>query len=80
MDPDLVRQRLQAIMADVFDNPSLAITDNMQASDIEGWDSLTHINLVVATEREFRIRMTVDDVRNLNNVGDLISIVSKKAA
>jgi acyl carrier protein len=80
MDPVLVRPRLQAIMADVFDSPSLVIADNMQASDIAGWDSLTHINLVVAVEREFGIRMTVDDVRNLSNVGDLISVVSKKAA
>lgn len=79
MDATTVRQRLNVIFQDIFDDPSLTVRDSMMAADVEGWDSISHINLVVAVENAFAIRLTTAEVRGLNNVGDLIAIIVKKA-
>ena len=80
MERQIVVSKLNAIFQDIFDDPSLEINDKMTAADVDGWDSLTHINLIVAVEKEFKIRLTTAEVRGLNNVGDFISLIEKKAA
>jgi len=50
----------------------------MTANDVENWDSLTHIDLIVAIEKEFRVRFTTAEVSGLKNVGELESLVEKK--
>ena len=80
MDRESVIHRLNAIFQDIFDDPSLAVNDAMTASDVEGWDSLSHINLIVAVEKEFRVRFTTAEVRGLNNVGDFVALIVRKAA
>lgn len=80
MDRETVVPRLNAIFEDIFDDPSLKITDEMTAADVEGWDSLSHINLIVAVEKEFKIKLTTAEVRGLNNVGDFVALIAKKAA
>ena len=72
MEISVVQDRLQSIFQDLFDNPDLQITRSTTAADIEDWDSITHIDLIVATEKEFKIKMTTAEVRGLNNVGDFI--------
>jgi acyl carrier protein len=52
----------------------------MTAADVKNWDSLNHIDLIVAVEREFKIRFTTAEVTTLKNVGELISLVDKKRA
>lgn len=49
------RDRVQAIFADVFDDPGFALRDEMTAADVPGWDSLNHINLIVGIETEFGV-------------------------
>jgi len=80
MQREIIVPRLNAVFQDVFDDPSLQVTDPMTAADVEGWESLSHINLIVAVEKEFKIRLTTAEVRNLNNVGDFIALIGKKAA
>ena len=80
MDRNTVKQRLDAVFQDIFDDPSLHVTESMTANDVEGWDSLSHIDLIVAVEKEFRIRLTTAEVRSLNNVGDFMTLVAAKAA
>ncbi|MCU1257588.1 MAG: acpP 1 [Bryobacterales bacterium] len=80
MDRQTLRQRMNAIFQDIFDDPSLQVSDDMTAADVEGWDSLSHINLIVAVEKAFKIKLTTAEVRSLNNVGDFISLVERKAA
>ncbi len=80
MEREKVKQRLNAIFEDVFDDPSLKVSDSMTAADVEGWDSLSHINLIVAVEKDFKIKLTTAEVRGLNNVGDFITLIEKKAA
>jgi acyl carrier protein len=75
-----VRAKLQEIMADTFDLDDLTIADNMTASDIEEWDSLSHIRLVVAIERYFSIRFANSEIEGLTNIGDLVNAITQKAA
>jgi acyl carrier protein len=73
-----VQDRLADTIRDVFDDPTLQINRETTAADVEGWDSLTHINLIVAVEKEFRVRFTTAEVTSLKNVGDLIDAVGRK--
>ena len=73
-----VHTRLTAIFRDVFDDESLVLRDDLTAEDVENWDSLTHINLIVAIEKEFRIRFTTAEVSGLKNVGELEVLVAAK--
>ena len=78
MDQDTLRQRLTTIFRNTFFQPDLVIDDDMTAGDVEGWDSLTHINLILAVEKEFDIALTTRDVRSMKNVGDLMQLIAKK--
>lgn len=69
---------LQEIMADTFDLDSVDITPETTAADIEEWDSLSHIRLIVAIEREFGIKFSNAEIEDMNNVGDLMSAIRKK--
>jgi acyl carrier protein len=70
--------RMQNIFRDVLDEESLELRPDMTAADVEKWDSLTHINLIVAIEREFRVRFSTAEVASLANVGDLAGLIEKK--
>jgi acyl carrier protein len=56
------------------------LRDDLTAADVEGWDSLSHINLIVAVEKEFKIKLTTADIRALTTVGDFIALIARKAA
>ena len=71
-------ERIQEIMADTFDLDDLAITRETTAEDVEEWDSLSHIRLVVAIERKFKIKFTNAEIESLGNVGELVDTVEAK--
>ncbi len=73
-------QRLEAIMRNIFDDDSLSLTRALSADDVEAWDSLAHVHLIVATEKEFKISIPNAAVVSLKNVGDLIDLVDSLAA
>lgn len=75
---EAIQQRLTGIFRTVFDEPDLQLTRAMTAHDVPAWDSLSHITLIVAVEREFRVRFTTAEVAALMNVGDLADQISKK--
>lgn len=80
MTPAEIKAQLTGVFRDVFDNNTLEIFDAMTAKDVEDWDSLNHINLVVAVERSFGVRLTTREVSALEKVGDLIVLLEKKTA
>jgi acyl carrier protein len=80
IDRDIVVQRLTSVFQQTFDDPSLEIHDAMTATDVDDWDSLQHIVLVLAVEREFRIRLNPAEVGKLENVGRMIELLQAKAA
>jgi len=71
-------ERMQAVFRDVFDDEGLVLRDDLTAADVENWDSLTHINLIVGIEREFKVKFTTAEVGSLHNAGDLKALVQKK--
>ena len=73
-----IHQQLTAVFRDVFDNPTIEISDTTTAPDVEGWDSITHVNLIVAVEKAFNITFTTKEVKALANVGDFIALIAKR--
>jgi acyl carrier protein len=73
-----IRDRLQGIFRDVFDDDGIVLFDAMTANDIADWDSLTHISLVVASEKEFKTRFILKEVKALKNVGEFIAMIRQK--
>jgi len=78
-DAEIV-ERLTEIFRDVFDDDSIELRDEMTAADVEEWDSLNHINLIVAVEKSFRVKFTTQEVANLANVGEFIALLKSKLA
>jgi len=70
--------RIEPTFREVFNDPDLIISREMVASDIEAWDSLNHIRLIVAREMELEITFDTDQVAELMNVGELISNIESK--
>lgn len=79
MDRDTVTSRLTDIFRKTFADDTLELHDAMTAEDVKGWDSLNHINLILAAERAFKVRLSTREVKSLKNIGDLIGLLHKKA-
>jgi len=71
-------ERIQKIFREVLDDDGLTLTRETTAADVEDWDSLNHITLIVAVEREFKIKLTTAEIASLKNIGDLEMAVDKK--
>jgi acyl carrier protein len=78
MDSATLIQDLQPIFADVLDQPDLMVTNESSPSNVEGWDSLAQINLLVAIEKRYMIRFSLDELQNLKNVGDMANLIRLK--
>lgn len=74
---DILAQ-LQPIFQDILDQPELVITRESSALNVEDWDSLSHINLVTAVERHFKIKFALGELQDLKNVGDMVDLISAK--
>jgi acyl carrier protein len=75
-----MHDKLQEVFRQVFSNPALVIADEMTAADVSGWDSLTHVRLVVAVEKAFQVRFKVSDLARLRCVGDLKALLAQHPA
>ena len=70
-----VEQSVTEIFRDVFGDDTLEIRPDMTAADVEGWDSLTHVRLLLTIERKFGIRLTASEAARLKTVGDLLDLI-----
>jgi len=73
-----IRERLNVVFQEVFDDDAIEIFDEMTAEDIDEWDSLMHITLVVAVEKEFDVRLNAAEIGKLENVGAMISLLQNR--
>ena len=80
MSREEVFAEVEKIFRDVFDDDSLVITDETNSGDIEDWDSLEHINLVVAMEKRFHMKFNLKEVGKLANVGEMIDLIVRRQA
>ncbi len=70
---------LNEIFREVFDDETLTVGPATTAEDIEDWDSLEHINLVVAVEKKFGVKFNIGEVNGMNNVGEMVETILKRA-
>ncbi len=75
MNRNEVVSKFNEICKDVFENDSLEIFDSMTAEEVEGWDSLSHLSLVSEIMEEFGVNLTLDEINNSKNIGELIDAV-----
>lgn len=78
MDRNEILDRVQDIFKDVFDDENLTIYDTSSSENIGDWDSLNHINLISAIEKEFKIHFALGELELLNNVGEMIDLIMIK--
>ena len=78
MDDTQIYSRLAGVFNDVFDDETIEITPQLAAKDVDGWDSLTHIRLMLSVEKAFKIRFTTAEVGKLENVGDLVALIRER--
>jgi len=78
MDSLEILKEFTEIFKDILDNDKLLLTMDTVAKDIEEWDSLTHIQLIVAIEKHFKIRFLSSEIRRWKNVGEMVDSVSNK--
>lgn len=73
-----VCEQLTPIFREVFDNDAIVVTPVMTAAEVEEWDSLSHIRLMVAIEQAFGIRFTAAEISSFKNVGQLAECIEGK--
>ena len=73
-----IEEKLTQIFRTVFNEPALNITPDTTANDVDGWDSLSHLNMISAVEKEFGVKFKLKDLVKLKNVGDLVRTIEVK--
>jgi acyl carrier protein len=73
-------QELTVIFRESLDNDSLTLTEATTANNVPGWDSITHVLIVVAVEKKFRVKFTAGEIQRLQNVGELAALIRSKQA
>jgi acyl carrier protein len=78
MDKKDVLSQLHPIFHDVLDNEDIVLTEATTANDVEEWDSLSHIQLIVAIEKHFKIKFTSKEMLSWENIGEMIDSIIKR--
>ena len=73
-----ILQDLTDIFRDVFGDDDLVLTPNTTADDVEDWDSFNHINIMVAAEAKFGVKIQTGEIEALKNVGELVALIARK--
>ena len=79
MSEKKIFDRLNVVFREVFDNDEIVVIRETTADDIDDWDSLEHINLIAAVEKEFDIRFKMKEVSSMKNVGEMVDIIASRA-
>lgn len=78
MELNQIMKEVNDIFIDVLDNEDIKLTPETCAKDVEEWDSLNHIQLVVAVEKHFKLRFTTADIQSWKNVGEMCAAIEKR--
>lgn len=78
MERTQIMSEVQDIFRDVLDNEGIVLADTTTADDIEEWDSLTHIQLIVAIEKHFKIKFTSIEILSWQHVGEMVDCINQK--
>jgi acyl carrier protein len=80
MEKSEVLSQVLSVFHDVLDNEEIVLTYETTANDIEEWDSLSHIQLVVAIEKKFKLRFTSKEIQSWKNVGEMLDCIKDKVS
>ena len=75
MEKEEIYEKLNNVFRDIFDDESIVVKPETTSKDIEDWDSLEHINLIVAIEHEFGMKFNMNEVTTMKNVGEMVDII-----
>lgn len=78
MTRENILEKMHPIFLDVFELDEIQLTESLTAKDVDGWDSLTHIQLVVALEKQFGVRFSSTEIQNWENIGAIADAVQSK--
>lgn len=78
MEKSEILKEMQDVFIDVLDNEDIVLTEDTTADDIEEWDSLSHIQLIVGIENHFKIKLTSKEIIECSNVGDMADCIKGK--
>lgn len=79
MTRDQAFDRLEEVFRDVFDDDSITLYEDTTADDIDDWDSIEHITLIAAVEKEFGMRFSMGEVSGMKDVGEMVTILTQRA-
>ncbi len=80
MDETKIYAQLSEVFESVFDDDSIELNPALTAKDVDGWDSLTHIRLLLTVERSFKVKFSTSEIGKLENVGSLVALIQTKLA
>lgn len=78
MDMNTIYAKLNKIFRDVFDDDSITVNPKTTSDDIDDWDSLEHITLISAVEREFKMKFKMGEISSMKNVGEMADIIAAR--
>lgn len=78
MERSEIFKQLTEIFEDVIDEGAVSLTEITKAGEVEGWDSLTHIQLIVAIEKAMNVKFTSDEIISWKNVGEMVDCILSK--
>jgi acyl carrier protein len=78
MDRESILLKITSLIGEVLELPSIKITEHSSAADFEEWDSMTHIQIIAAVEKHFKLRFALGELQELQNVGEMIDLILKK--
>jgi acyl carrier protein len=75
MTDEEILSRIETVVRDVVGDDSIKLTMNTVAQEVDGWDSMAHINIIVALEHEFKIKFKTASLEEAQNTGDLVKLI-----
>lgn len=78
MEQQAIIDKIHATLVSVLGHDDFKISNDLTATDVEGWDSLTHMSIITALERDFGVKFKLREVNKLKNMGSLIELISSK--
>ena len=77
MEHNKILEMMNEVFVDVFDDKDILIEDKTTADDIEDWDSLAHLQLIMALERRFNIQFNISEIHSYANVGEMCDGIAR---
>ncbi len=74
-----VYERLTKVFREMFDDETITLNDNTTAKDVDGWDSLNYMSLIMEIENEFEMKFSIKDILSMQNVGEMVDIILEQA-